>query len=478
MATATVTPARPYGLSVLPKLAADPPGFFLETLNKRGNLVEINLGSAKLLLVHHPDYVRHVMQDHARNYGKGSMWVAIRRMVGNGLLGSEGDIWLRQRRLMQPACHRQRLGGLATSMTTTIAETLDSWTELAKQGQTVEVIRAQADLTMQLIVRTMFGTSLDPQEMREIGEAFGTALKLMNTRMWTSFLPINIPLPGDAKFRDSVATVDRYLYRLIAERRKHPGQANDLLEMLLEIRDEETGEGMTDQQVRDEVFTVFLAGHETTASIMAWVWYVLNQYPDIERKLHAELDRVLAGRLPSMATLHKLTYTKMLIEETMRFYPASWMIPRSVEADDVIGGLPVKKGTTVLISPYVVHRHPDFWENPETFDPERFHPDKVVPRSAFIPFGSGPRLCIGNSFAMMEMQLILAMTAQAFRLRLLPSITNVKTTTMPTLRPNKALQMTLETRTKPVTSATWLIATETGEYAIVPPEDSTTGERG
>jgi len=477
MATVTETRPRPYGLSVLPKLAANPPGFFLETLKQRGNLVEINLGSAKLLLVHHPDDVRHVMQDHARNYGKGSMWVAIRKMVGNGLLGSEGEFWLRQRRLMQPAFHRQRLGGLATSMTATIAEMLDSWSELAAKGQPLDVARAQADLTMQLIVRTMFGSGLTADETREIGDAFGTALKLMNTRMWTSFLPISVPLPGDAKFRESIQRVDRFVYRLIAERRQSATQSNDLLGMLLETRDEETGEGMTDQQLRDEVFTVFLAGHETTATVMAWIWYVLDKYPEIERKLHRELDSVLGGRLPSMATLHKLTYTKMLIEETMRYYPPSWMIPRSVEVDDVINGLPVKKGTTVLISPYVVHRHPDYWNDPETFDPERFHPDRVVPRQAYIPFGSGPRLCIGNSFAMMEMQLILAMTAQAFRLRLVPGIT-IKPTTMPTLRPNKPLMMTLETRTKPISSATWRIATETGEYAVVPAEDSTTGERG
>ncbi len=478
MAQATVNPARPYGLGVLPKLAANPPGFFLETLSKRGNLVQINLGPARLLLVHHPDHVRHVMQDNARNYGKGSMWVAIRKMVGNGLLGSEGSVWLRQRRLMQPAFHRQRLGGLANSMSGTIAEMLDTWSERARQGETVEVTRAMSDLTMQLIVRTMFGTGLDPQEMREIGDAFATALKLMNTRMWTSFLPFKLPLPGDAQFRESIEKVDRFVYGLITERRQNPTDSNDLLNMLLEIRDDETGEGMTDQQLRDEVFTIFLAGHETTATVLGWVWYVLNQHPEIERKLHAELDRVLAGRLPSMATLPRLTYTKMIIEETMRYYPPSWMIPRSVEGDDTIGDLSVKKGTTVLISPYVVHRHPDFWDDPETFDPERFHPDRVVPRQAYIPFGSGPRLCIGNSFAMMEMQLILAMTAQAFRLRLLPSITNVKTTTMPTLRPNKPLEMTLETRTKPVSSATWLIATETGEYAVVPSEESTTGERG
>jgi cytochrome P450 len=476
MATATITPARPYGLSALPKLAANPPEFFLETLNKRGNLVEINLAGTKLLLVHHPDYVRHVMQDHARNYGKGSMWVAIRKMVGNGLLGSEGDFWLRQRRLMQPAFHRQRLAGLANSMTATIAEMLDNWSALAAKGQALDVARAQADLTMQLIVRTMFGSGLTADETREIGDAFGTALKLMNVRMWTSFLPVSIPLPGDTKFRESIEKVDRFVYRLIAERRNQTSQANDLLGMLLETRDEETGEGMTDQQLRDEVFTIFLAGHETTATVMAWVWYVLDKYPVIERKLHSELDQVLGGRLPSMATLPRLTYTKMVIEETMRFYPPSWMIPRSVEVDDVIGGLPVKKGTTVLISPYVVHRHPDFWDAPESFDPERFHPDVVVPRQAYIPFGSGPRLCIGNSFAMMEMQLILAMTAQAFRLRLVPGLT-IKPTTMPTLRPNKPLMMTLETRTKPVSSATWRIATETGEYAVVPAEDST-GDRG
>lgn len=475
MATATVTPSRPYGLGALPKLAANPPGFFLETLYKRGNLVEINLLGSRLLLVHHPDHVRHVMTDHAKHYGKGSMWVAIRKMVGNGLLGSEGEVWLRQRRLMQPAFHRQKLGGLATSMTGTIAEMLDNWSTLAGEGKSLDVTRAMADLTMQIIVRTMFGSGLEQTEMHEIGEAFGTALKLMNTRMWTSFLPISIPLPGDRAFKESIEKVDNFVYRLIAERRHNPNASDDLLTMLLDIRDEDTGEGMTDQQVRDEVFTVFLAGHETTATVMAWVWYLLEKYPEVERKLYAELDTVLAGKLPSMATLPRLKYTKMIIEETMRYYPPSWMIPRSTEIDDVIDGLPVKKGTTVLISPYVVHRHPDFWKNPDVFDPERFDPDTVVPRSAYIPFGSGPRLCIGNSFATMEMQLILAMTAQAFRLRLVPGIT-VKPTTMPTLRPNKALQMTLETRTKPVSSATWQIATETGEYAVVSSE-TTTGKR-
>lgn len=458
---------RPYGLSVLPRLAKNPPEFFLETLHERGDLVELNLGPARLLLVHHPDHVRHVLQENWRTYGKGSMWVAIRKLVGNGLLGSEGQHWLQQRRLMQPAFHRQKLAALASTMTTTIAAMLDDWNSAARADKPVEVAQAMADLTMQIIVRTMFGASIDSAETRDLGQAFARALRLMNVRMWTFFLPDSIPLPGDRAFREAINHIDSAVYRFIAQRRQNPTTENDLLNLLLEARDEETGAHMTDQQVRDEVFTIFLAGHETTATVMSWVWYVLDQYPDVQRRLHAELDSVLVGRLPTLESLSRLNYTRMLIEETMRFYPPSWMIPRSVEADDTIGALPVKKGTTVLISPYVVHRHPDFWENPTTFDPERFAAGQNVPRHAYIPFGEGPRLCIGNNFAMMEMQLILAMVAQAFRLSLQPGI-NIRPTTMPVLRPNQPLHMNLQVRTRPVSNATWLMATETGEYQLVP----------
>lgn len=473
--TQTQTGWRAYGVGAVPSLAKDPLSFFIHSLHERGDLVPLNLGPTKLLLVHHPDYVRHVLQDNWRNYGKGSMWVAIRKLVGNGMLGSEGELWLRQRRLMQPAFHRQRLAGLTTTVSEVITETLADWKVLAENKQPIEMAHAMADLTMKIIVRTMFGTGISDAETHEMVEAYTKALKLMNIRMWTFFLPDFIPLPGDTAFRETIQQIDRAVYRFIKERRENPNDNNDLLNMLLEARDEETGEGMNDQQVRDEVFTVFMAGHETSATVMSWIWYLVWQHPEVERRLQRELDEVLDGRTPTFEDLPRLTYTKMVIDEAVRMFPPAWLIPRSTLADDTIGGMPVKAGTTVLISPYVVHRHPDFWEDAERFDPDRFAPDRTYTRHAYIPFGEGPRLCIGNSFAIMEMQLMLVMIAQTYHLSLQPGI-EIKPTTMPVLRPNNDLMMHLRPRTVTAPGG-WQIATETGEHrAAVMGETEKAGE--
>jgi cytochrome P450 len=463
--TGTQTGWRAYGVSAIPSLAKDPLNFFIHSLHERGDLVPLNLGPTKLLLVHHPDYVRHVLQDNWRNYGKGSMWVAIRKMVGNGLLGSEGELWLRQRRLMQPAFHRERLTGLTHTVTEVIAETLVDWKVRAENKQPVEMAHAMAELTMKIIVRTMFGTGISDANTREMVEAYSKALKLMNVRMWTFFLPDFIPLPGDLAFRETIQQIDHTVYRFIRERRQNPSDANDLLNMLLDARDEESGEGMSDQQVRDEVFTVFMAGYETTSTVMAWVWYLIWQHPEVERRLQREVSDVLNERTPTFEDLPRLTYTKTIIEEAMRMYPPGWMIPRSTLADDTIGGLPVKAGTTVLISPYVVHRHPDFWEDAERFDPDRFAAGRTITRHASLPFGEGPRLCIGNSFAMMEMQLTVAMIAQQYRLSLQPGIT-IQPTTTPVLRPNNDLLMHLRPRAIPVPGG-WQMTTETSEQRAV-----------
>ena len=460
--TGTQTGWRGYGVGAVPSLAKDPLRFFIHSLHEHGDLVPLNLGPTKLLLVHHPDYVRHVLQDNWRNYGKGSMWVAIRKLVGSGLLGSEGELWLHQRRLMQPAFHRQRLAGLSNIVTEIITETLADWKVLAEKEQPVEIEHAMSGLTMKIIVRTMFGTGISDAETDELVEAYSSALKLMNVRMWTFFLPDFIPLPGDTAFRETIQQIDRAVYRFINERRQNPSDADDLLNMLLDARDEETGAGMSDQQVRDEVFTVFMAGHETSAAVMTWVWYVIWQHPEVERRLQRELKDVLGERTPTFEDLPRLTYTRMVIEETMRMYPPGWLIPRSTLADDTIGGRPVKAGTTVLISPYVVHRHPDFWEDAERFDPDRFAPERTITRHAYIPFGEGPRLCIGNNVAMMEMQLMVAMIVQKYHLSLQPGI-EIKPTPMPVLRPNNDLLMHLRPRTVPAPGV-WQMATETGEH--------------
>jgi len=463
--TGAQTGWRAYGVGAVPSLAKDPLSFFLHSLHERGDLVPVNLGPTKLLLVHHPDYVRHVLQDNWRNYGKGSMWVAIRKLVGNGLLGSEGELWLRQRRLMQPAFHRERLAELTNTVTEVISETLTDWKALAEKEQPVEIAHAMAELTMKIIVRTMFGTGISDAETHEMVAAYSKALKLMNVRMWTFFLPDFIPLPGDTAFRETIQQIDHAVYRFINERRQNPSDTNDLLNMLLDARDEETGEGMSDQQVRDEVFTVFMAGHETSATVMAWAWYLIWQHPEVERRLQRELLNVSGERRPTFEDLPRLTYTRMVIEEAIRMFPPAWLIPRSTLADDTIGGLSVKAGTTVLISPYVVHRHPDFWEDAERFDPDRFAPERTIIRHAYIPFGEGPRLCIGNSFAMMEMQLILAMIAQTYHLSLQPGV-EIRPTTMPVLRPNNDLLMHLRPRTVSPPSG-WQMATETSEQRAV-----------
>ncbi len=234
------------------------------------------------------------------------------------------------------------------------------------------------------------------------------------------------------------------VYRIIAERQASGRSANDLLSMLLDAEDAETGERMTPQQVRDEMMTIFLAGHETTATTLAWACYLLAQHPDVERKLRDELDAVLGGRIPTTQDLPRLTYTRMVIDEVLRLYPAAWMFGRRLLADDELCGYHIPAGTKITISPYITHRFPSLWEQPEVFDPQRFAPERPVarPRFAYYPFAGGPRVCIGNTFALMEGQLILAMIYQTFRLRLLPGHP-VRPKPTATLQPHPGVWMTL-----------------------------------
>lgn len=460
-------PRKPgYGVGAVPSLAKNPLQFFMQSLLNQGDLVPLNLGPTRLLLVHHPDHVRYVLQDNWRNYSKGSMWIAIRKLVGNGLLASEGDYWRRQRRLIQPAFHRQKLAELTQTITATVAEMLKEWQTASNQHQPIEMVHAMSEVTMQIIVRTMFGSDVSKDDTRAMVDAFTKALQLMNLRMWTFFLPDFIPLPGDGAMRDVLQQIDTTVYRFIEQRRQNPG-GSDLISVLLEMQDADTGERMTDQQLRDEVFTIFLAGHETSATVLSWVWWLLWQHPEVERRLHREVDEVLGGRLPTFADLPNLKYTRMVIDESLRMYPPAWLIPRTAVEDDTIGDQPVKAGMTILMSPYVVHRHPDFWKDADRFDPERFESGEVAQRHAYIPFGEGPRLCMGNSFAIMEMQLIVAMVAQTFRLSLKPGI-DVKPTTMPVLRPNQDVWMFAYPRPQDVAGRTWLIQSDREGSSVVP----------
>ncbi len=432
-------------LGVLPKMWGGPLQFFVEAARQHGDVVRLELGPRRFYLLNHPDFIQHVLQDNYRNYRKG--YEQIEPLIGKGLVSSDGNLWRRQRRLMQPAFHRQRLASFATTITSTTNEMLKRWQPMARRGEPIDVAAEMMRLTMDVILKTMFSTHI-ADRADVAGRAFETTLEHVNMRLMAPFDWLeSLPTPGNRRFQRALRTLDDIVYGIIDERRRHPTGTNDLLSMLLEARDEETGESMSDQQLRDEVMTIFLAGHETTANALAWTWYLLSKYPEAERRLEAELATVLGGRPPTFEDLPRLTYTRMVIDEALRLYPPAWMFAREAVQADEIGGYRIPAGARIMLSPYVAHRHPGFWDNPEGFDPERFTPERSEgrPRYAYFPFGGGPRRCIGEGFALMEAQLVLATVVQRHRLDLVPGHP-VEPQPMATLRPRQGILVTLHAK--------------------------------
>jgi len=301
-------------------------------------------------------------------------------------------------------------------------------------------------LTLGIVGQTLFSLDLS-DETNTIGPAVTILLNLLGNYIYTPFPPINIPTPRNRRLLAANRSLERVIYPMIAERRQQNKDTGDLLSMLLSARDEETGEGMNDQQIRDELMTMLIAGHETTANALAWTWYLLSQHPEVEQRLYSEIDEVLGGSIPTLEHLPNLKYTNMVLEEALRLYPTAGIFGRKAIADDELRGYRIPANSMIIISPYATQHHPDYWPDPELFDPERFTPERSVDRShyAYFPFSSGPRMCIGSSFAMMEAQLILATIAQRYQLRLVPG-DPVEPQMLVTLRPKYGLQMTIHDR--------------------------------
>ncbi len=360
---------------------------------------------------------------------------------------SEGALWRRQRRIMAPAFHPRRVESFAPVMTGTAEELLAEWRKLPP-GSVVNIANEMAGLTLDIIVRTMFSSEIR-SETAEVRAAM-TDYQLTGGRPSIPDLlglPSWLPRLSGRKVRETSTAIDQTIYRLIAERRAGGEPKDDLLGLLLAARDEETGEGMSDTQLRDELATIITAGHETTANALTWTWYLLALHPWAEETLHAELASVLGGRAPTTADIPRLVYTRMVLEEAMRLYPPAHTMSREALADDVILGIAIPRGSVVIISPWIIHRHALLWERPDAFDPERFAPGKAEtrPRYAYIPFGGGPRICIGAHFALTEAILILAALAQHVRPRLLHGH-KVEPLGLITLSPKGGLPMRLERR--------------------------------
>ncbi|MCI0579802.1 MAG: cytochrome P450 [Chloroflexi bacterium] len=410
-------------LGVMRDFQRDPLGYMSQLVGQYGDLVRYRfLPGWYGYIVSHPDHVKYVLQDNNRNYSKQVHPMKfLQLLVGEGLLTSEGEFWRQQRRLAQPAFHRQRLAALGEMMTGTTQAMLDRWQTV--EGRPLDVDREMMRLTLRVAARALFDVDVSDAADR-VGRAFTEASEYYAAHYVNplSRTLVHLPTRPHRRFKAAVRTLDQVVQGIIQERRRSGEDRGDLLSMLLLARDADTGQGMSDRQVRDEVMTLLLAGHETTSNALTWTWYLLDRHPEAAEKLRAELAAVLGGRAPAMDDLPHLPTTRLVLEETLRLYPPAWGLMRLSEAADQIGGYDLPARTYVVISPYLTHRHPAFWPDPERFDPERFTPEQIAgrPRYAYIPFGGGPRQCIGNTFAMVEAQLVLATVAQLYRLRLVP----------------------------------------------------------
>lgn len=430
----------PSPLGVLPEFRRDPLGLFTRAAFTLGPVVHLKVPVEHALLVSDPALADEVLVQRAKQYGKRTRgYFALTRLLGHGLLTSDGDFWKRQRRIAQPAFHKKRVEGFADTMTQDTLAFADGLQARAAQGEPVDLAEGMMQLTLKMVGKTLLSTDLTG-DSAQVGQALTWLLKDLQDRITGFNLPLWAPVPGSLRFKRARGALDALVYRVIAQRRR-AGPGDDLLGMLMEARDEDTGEGMTDVQLRDEVLTLLLAGHETTANALAWTFALLSQHPHVERAVRAELAAVLQGRTATAADVRALPYLGAVVKESMRLYPPAWLLARRAEREDVLGGVRVPKGSVVLISPYVLHRAPQVWRNPMGFDPERFlAPDLKLGRCDYLPFSAGPRKCIGDGFAMMEAQLVLATLLQRFSFALVPG-QSLEPEPLITLRPRFGVQM-------------------------------------
>jgi cytochrome P450 len=422
-------------------LRQDPLGFISRAARQYGDIVCLRFFHIRTFLLFHPDHIEDVIVNNAKKFIKGRVLRANRHLFGNGLLTSEGDFWLRQRRMMQPAFHRNRIANYASTMTDCASDLLASW----QPGQSIDLHEAMMRLTLRIVGKTLFHADVE-RDAPQVGENLHVLLEYTADFRRLVMTPKWLPTRRNRQAKRAVRNLTHIMDRIIQQRRASNDDAGDLLSLLIHTQDED-GSRMTTQQLRDEALTLFLAGHETTASTLSWTWMLLAQNPRVERKLHAELDSILHGRTPTLDDLPRLPYTSHVISESMRLYPPAWAMARLAVEDHSLAGYPVPKHTGIAAVSWVVHRDPRWFSDPEQFLPERWEGDllKKIPRFAYFPFGFGPRQCIGNSFALMEAQLVLATIAQHFRFPMLPGHT-VQPLASITLRPRHGLHVQLESR--------------------------------
>jgi cytochrome P450 len=436
MGTAAPPSADISRVAALRALRSDPIGL-LERVSSVGDVAALPMPRFPVFVVDHPDLVWDVLATGNHDFMKGPTMQVAKRLLGESLLTSEGDVHHRRRRLIQPIFHHERIAAYASDMVAQGETASARWVD----GGWIDMQQEMARLTLDIVGRTLFDTDIETEDARDVGRALTDVLAQFN-RVFSPFLPISerLPLPSTRRFARARDVFDRMIYSMIAQRRAEGAGGADLLSHLLRASDE--GSGMTDVQVRDEAITLFLAGHETTSNALTWTWYLLSQHADAESSLHAELDAVLGDRAPTVADVPSLPVTRAVLSEAMRLYPPAWAMGRRALEDHALDRYILPKGSIIVVAPWLLHRDERWWTEPETFRLDRWTYDAVStrPRHAFLPFGGGPRMCIGEGFARMEGELLIATIARRWRFELDPG-QEIALQPVVTLRPKHGMRM-------------------------------------
>jgi cytochrome P450 len=425
------------------QMRVDPLGTMTRGMAELGDTVRLKLGPYRATLFRNPEHIKHIFVDNAANYSKQTRGYEKSKLVlGEGLVTSEGELWQRQRRIAMPAFARQRVIGFAGVMTDSVTAMLDRWQAVGVERR-LDIFVEMMRVTLRIALQTLLGVG-EGNQTDELGRAVSVVLERTNDIITNPLSPpLWVPTPKNVSFKRAIAKLDRFVYGTI-ERRRRTGETSeaDLLGMLMAARDQETGDAMSDRQLRDEAVTILIAGHETVANVLTWALHLLAQHPEKQEELAAEVRAALAGRVPTAEDAARLPFTRMVVDEAMRLYPPAWMIGRAaVETDNVLG-YRVEKGSFALISPYMTHRHPALWDRPDAFDPRRFGDGRAdrLPKFSYIPFGGGQRFCIGGTFALLEATLLLASIIQRVRVRPVEGA-KVVPYAMITLRPRFGMPM-------------------------------------
>ena len=423
--------------------ARDPLGFLSRCVREYGDIVELRFMGQRIYLLSDPGLIQYVLVENNRNFTKTRILKRNRRLLGEGLLTSEGEFWRRQRRLAQPAFHRRRVAAYGEVMAAFAERSLEAW----RDGQTIDVHDEMMHLTLEIVAKCLFDAEVGARAS-DVGRAMKVALEDFSSQRRLIRIPKSIPTPHNIRFEMAARRLDEIVGTIIENRRKSEEDWGDLLSMLM-LAEDESGERMTDRQLRDEVMTLFLAGHETTANALSWTFWLLSLNPEAQAKLAEELARVLGGRPPTISDLPDLPYVERVVKESMRLYPPAWVVGREAIAECEVGGYQMAGGTTALMSQWVMHRDPRYHADPQRFDPDRWTAgyEKALPRFAYFPFGGGARQCIGASFAMVEACLILATVAQHYRMDLALG-QRVEPYASITLRPKEGVRMILAERAR------------------------------